>query len=103
MKSLKTITLGLALSISAFAAASSMLHAQSDSQSQSHSDSKLSRSSHRASPDRGQRVFQQNCARCHAAPENLSPSAAGAVARHMRVRANLSESDLRALLHFLNP
>jgi len=103
MKSLKTITLGLALSISAFAAASSMLHAQSDSQSQSHSDSKLSRSSHPASPDRGQRVFQQNCARCHAAPENLSPNAAGAVARHMRVRANLSESDFRALLHFLNP
>jgi cytochrome c5 len=100
MKSLETITLGLALSISAVAAASSMPQAQSNSQS---SSSKLSRSSHPASPDRGQRVFQQNCARCHAAPQGFSPSASGAVARHMRVRANLSEADFRALLHFLNP
>jgi cytochrome c5 len=103
MKSLETITLGLALSISAIAAASSMPPAQSDSQPKTQTNSKLSRASHPATPDRGQRVFQQNCARCHSAPENLSPSAAGAVARHMRVRANLSEADFRALLHFLNP
>ena len=103
MKSLKTIALGLALSISALAAASSMPHAQSGTQSQPQPSSKLSRSSHPASPDRGQRVFQQNCARCHSAPESLSPSASGAVARHMRVRANLSEADFRALMHFLNP
>jgi cytochrome c5 len=103
MKSLETITLGLALSVSALAAASSMPQAQSDSQAQTQAKSKLSRASHPASPDRGQRVFQQNCARCHSAPENLSPSASGAVARHMRVRANLSEADFRALLHFLNP
>jgi cytochrome c5 len=103
MKSLETITLGLALSISAFAAASGMPQAPSDTQSQKQADSKLSRASHPALPDRGQRVFQQNCARCHSAPEGLSPSAAGAVARHMRVRANLSEADFRALLHFLNP
>jgi mono/diheme cytochrome c family protein len=100
MKFFETITLGLALSISALAAASSMPPTQSDSQSPS---SKLSRSSHPAMPDRGQRVFQQNCARCHAAPQGFSPSASGAVARHMRVRANLSDADFRALLHFLNP
>jgi cytochrome c5 len=103
MKSLESITLGLAVSISALAAASSMPSAQSDSQSQAQSTSKLSRSSHPATPDRGQRVFQQNCARCHSAPENLGPSVSGAVARHMRVRANLSDADFRALLHFLNP
>ena len=103
MKSLETITLGLALSISALAAASGIPQAQSDSQSQAQTNSKLSRASHPATPDRGQRVFQQNCARCHSAPESLSPSASGAVVRHMRVRANLSEADFRALLHFLNP
>jgi len=100
MKSLETITLALALSISGLAAASSMPHAQADAQSTS---SKLSRSTHPASPDRGQRVFQQNCARCHSAPEGFPPSASPAVARHMRVRANLSDADFRALLHFLNP
>jgi len=103
MKSIETIALGLALSITGIAAAASMPHAQSDSKSQTHSSSRLSRSSHPASPDRGQRVFQQNCARCHSAPEGLSPSASGAVARHMRVRANLSDADFIALLHFLNP
>ena len=53
--------------------------------------------------DRGQRVFDQNCSRCHNAPEGFSPSISGTIARHMRVRANLSEADLKALLHFLNP
>ena len=103
MKSLETITLALALSISGLAAAARMPKAQTDSASQTHPSSRLSRSSHPATPDRGQRVFQQNCARCHSAPENLSPSASGAVARHMRVRANLSDADFIALLHFLNP
>ncbi|HWE83947.1 MAG TPA: cytochrome c [Terracidiphilus sp.] len=52
---------------------------------------------------RGQQVFEQNCARCHGAPEGLSPRISGTVARHMRVRANLSEADYKALLKFLHP
>jgi cytochrome c5 len=51
----------------------------------------------------GQEVFQQNCARCHNAPESFSPSISGTVAHHMRVRANLSEEQYKALLAFLNP
>jgi cytochrome c5 len=51
----------------------------------------------------GQRVFDQNCSRCHNAPEGFSPRIAGTVARHMRVRANLSKEDEQALLRFLNP
>jgi cytochrome c5 len=51
----------------------------------------------------GQEVFQQNCARCHNAPETFSPSISGTVAHHMRVRANLSEEQYKALLTFLNP
>jgi cytochrome c5 len=51
----------------------------------------------------GQEVFQQNCARCHNAPESFSPSISGTVAHHMRVRANLSEEQYKALLTFLNP
>ena len=51
----------------------------------------------------GQRIFQQNCARCHAAPEGFSPSISGTIVRHMRVRASLSQHDEQELLHFLNP
>ena len=53
--------------------------------------------------DRGQKVFEQNCARCHNAPEGFAPSISGTIATHMRVRAGLSEADYKALLRFLNP
>ena len=56
-----------------------------------------------ASTDRGQQVFNQNCSRCHNAPEGFSSRISGTIARHMRVRAGLSDADYRALLKFLNP
>lgn len=58
---------------------------------------------HAINLDRGQQVFNQNCSRCHNAPEGFSPSISGTIARHMRVRANLSDADYKALLRFLNP
>lgn len=51
----------------------------------------------------GQQVFEENCSRCHNAPQGFSPSISVAVARHMRVRAGLSQEDAQALLRFLNP
>jgi cytochrome c5 len=51
----------------------------------------------------GQKVFEQNCSRCHNAPQGFSPNIATAVARHMRTRANLSQEDYEALLRFFNP
>jgi cytochrome c5 len=53
--------------------------------------------------DEGQRIFAQNCSRCHNAPEGFSPRIAGTVLRHMRVRAQLSEHDEKELLRFFNP
>lgn len=51
----------------------------------------------------GQRVLQQNCTRCHNAPEGLSPRVTGTIIRHMRVRAQLSKHDEQELLRFLAP
>ncbi len=51
----------------------------------------------------GERVFKQNCFRCHTEPEGFSPSIAGTIVRHMRVRASLSQSEEEQLLKFLNP
>jgi cytochrome c5 len=53
--------------------------------------------------NQGQRVFDQNCSRCHNTPDGFSPHVSGTVARHMRVRAQLSEHDYQELLRFLNP
>jgi cytochrome c5 len=55
------------------------------------------------SSDRGQQVFKQNCSRCHQEPQGFSPSISGTIAKHMRVRAGLSDEDYKALLKFLNP
>jgi len=51
----------------------------------------------------GEKLFQTHCGRCHNAPESLSPRAARAVVRHMRVRATLSNEDERLILKFLAP
>jgi cytochrome c5 len=51
----------------------------------------------------GERVFKENCSRCHDAPQSFSPQISGTVIRHMRVRASLSEQDEKAILKFLNP
>jgi cytochrome c5 len=53
--------------------------------------------------NRGAKVFEANCGRCHNAPETLSPREVRAVVRQMRVRANLSAEDEQALLKFLAP
>ena len=55
------------------------------------------------SQEEGERVFLQNCSRCHAAPEGFPQHISGTVVRHMRVRASLSEHDEQALLKFFNP
>jgi cytochrome c5 len=51
----------------------------------------------------GERVFKQNCSRCHDAPQSFSPRISGTLIRHMRVRASLSERDEKQILSFLNP
>jgi cytochrome c5 len=56
-----------------------------------------------AKEEEGSRIFEQNCARCHNAPDGFSPHISGTVVRHMRVRASLSKHDEEELLRFLNP
>jgi len=53
--------------------------------------------------DDGDIIFAQNCSRCHQAPDAISPRIAGTVVRHMRVRAQLNQTDAEAVLRFLNP
>jgi cytochrome c5 len=51
----------------------------------------------------GERIFQENCSRCHNAPNGFSPRISGTILRHMRVRASLSQHDEQELLRFFNP
>ena len=56
-----------------------------------------------ATQDEGARLFERRCSNCRASPDGFPASISGTVARHMRVRASLSQSEERQLLHFLNP
>ena len=51
----------------------------------------------------GERIYAQNCARCHTPPDGFSPRISGTVVHHMRVRASLSAHDEQELLRFFNP
>lgn len=55
------------------------------------------------SSNEGERIFAQNCSRCHNAPDGFSPRISSTVVRHMRVRAQLSQHDAEELLRFFNP
>jgi mono/diheme cytochrome c family protein len=98
MKHLSRITVGCLALGAAMAAIGQTTSSPQQSQPQAKPNAV-----HAANPDRGQQVFNQNCSRCHNAPEGFSSSISGTVARHMRVRASLSEADYKALLRFLNP
>jgi hypothetical protein len=51
----------------------------------------------------GERLFAQNCARCHQPPMSISPRTTGTILMHMRTRARLSREDEQALLKFMAP
>jgi cytochrome c5 len=53
--------------------------------------------------DAGERVFKQQCSRCHTAPDGFSPRISGTIVRHMRICASLTERQEQELLRFLNP
>jgi mono/diheme cytochrome c family protein len=49
----------------------------------------------------GEKRFRANCGRCHQAPHKLSPSMMRTAIRHMRVRANITDEDMRAILAYM--
>jgi len=51
----------------------------------------------------GERIFADNCARCHTPPMVLSQRVTGTVIQHMRMRARLTKKDQDLLLKYLAP
>jgi mono/diheme cytochrome c family protein len=49
----------------------------------------------------GEKRFHANCSRCHMAPQKLPPRAAATIIRHMRVRATITDEDMRYILAYL--
>ena len=103
MKHWERTMLGLPLLAASLAIGASVAVGQPDSPPQQSKNKASAKAVHASSRDRGQQVFEQNCARCHNAPEGFSSSISGTVAMHMRVRAGLSDADYKALRQFLSP
>jgi hypothetical protein len=51
-------------------------------------------------PD-GEAVYKTNCTRCHNTPPSMNERQTRVVVSHMRVRANLTEGDAKAVLQYL--
>jgi mono/diheme cytochrome c family protein len=49
----------------------------------------------------GEQRYRANCGRCHAAPEKFPPRMMATVLRHMRVRATITDEDMRLILHYM--
>jgi mono/diheme cytochrome c family protein len=49
----------------------------------------------------GEKRFRANCGRCHAAPEKFPPRMMATIIRHMRVRATITDEDMRLVLYYM--
>lgn len=49
----------------------------------------------------GEQRFRVNCGRCHAAPHKFPPRMMGTIVRHMRVRATITDEDMRRILYYM--
>jgi mono/diheme cytochrome c family protein len=51
---------------------------------------------------RGEQRYRANCGRCHAAPQKFPPRMMATVLRHMRVRATITDEDMRLVLFYMS-
>jgi mono/diheme cytochrome c family protein len=49
----------------------------------------------------GEKRFRANCGRCHAAPQKFPPRMMATIVRHMRVRATITDDDMRLVLFYM--
>lgn len=49
----------------------------------------------------GEKRFHANCGRCHQAPHKFPPRMMATIVRHMRVRATITDDDMRLILRYM--
>ncbi|HKD80461.1 MAG TPA: cytochrome c [Candidatus Angelobacter sp.] len=49
----------------------------------------------------GEKRFRSNCGRCHTAPPKFRSRMMATIVRHMRVRANITDDDMRLILRYM--
>jgi mono/diheme cytochrome c family protein len=49
----------------------------------------------------GEKRFRANCGRCHQSPHKFPPRVMATAIRHMRVRATITDDDMRLILRYM--
>ena len=49
----------------------------------------------------GEQRFRANCGRCHSTPQKFPPRVMATIVRHMRVRATITDEDMRLILFYM--
>lgn len=49
----------------------------------------------------GEKRFHANCSRCHQYPHKFPPRMMATIVRHMRVRATITDEDMRLILRYM--
>jgi mono/diheme cytochrome c family protein len=94
MKHILIIAFALMLTLSAFAGSSSKKEPPATTPTVHTTDADTMRTL-------GEQRFRANCGRCHAAPQKFPPRAMSTVLRHMRVRATITDEDMRLVLFYM--
>jgi cytochrome c5 len=98
-------TLLLALAVSLALTATAGTGPGSDKDKDKDAPAAAAATSHAAQDDtarlEGEKRFHSNCGRCHAAPPKFSPRMAATIVRHMRVRATITDEDMRLITRYL--
>ena len=89
--------------LAAVLAAASTLWAGSNAKSEAPAPAVVVHSEEDAAAMRieGEKRFHTNCGRCHAAPHKFPPRMMATIVRHMRVRATITDEDMRLVLFYM--
>ena len=49
----------------------------------------------------GEKRYRANCGRCHMAPHKFPPRMMATIVRHMRVRATITDEDMKFILRYM--
>ena len=84
-------------------AVASVVYGAAPPRSKDGSSSPVAQTRDQAESDRiqGEQRFHANCGRCHAAPEKFPPRMMATIVRHMRVRATITDEDMRLILGYM--
>ena len=114
LTALLAVTVGLVISATA-QEQSPALSSASATSDDSHAPAAGSRATHGSPPAKaasgnateaslrleGEKRFRTNCGRCHQPPHKFPPRVMATAIRHMRVRAMITDEDMRLILRYM--